>query len=139
MSTEGKESLFDMFGTDAESAEEGKWFSFGKAIKIKVRRYKSKKSRKVREMLEAPYKRSMRSGGVLAESIQEEITNEHIAIGIIADWKGVTDKEGKELPYTKENALALVEQLPEFRDAIADLSVGLNNFIDEEEEDISGN
>lgn len=133
------ESLFEMFGTDTESAEDGRWFPFGRTIEVKIRRYKSKKSRKVREQLEAPYKRSMRKGGMLPESIQEEITNEHIAIGIIADWKGVKDKGGKELDYNRLNAVALLDQLPEFRDAIADISLDINNYVEEDQEDVEGN
>jgi hypothetical protein len=136
---EVNESLFEMFGTDVEGAEEGKWFDFGKTIKVKIRRYKSKKSRKVRDQLEKPYKRSIRQGGTIPESIQEEITTEHIAVGIIADWKGVKDKDHNTLPYTRDNAIALLTQLPEFRDAIAELSLGLNNYKEEEDKELEGN
>lgn len=133
------DNIFEMFGTDAENAENGKWFDFGKTISVKIRRFKSKKSRKVREALEAPYKRSMKNGAALPEDVTEEITNEHIAVGIIADWKGITDKSGKALDYNKENAIALMQQLPEFRDAVANIALDLNNYVEEEQKEVAGN
>lgn len=133
------ESLYEMFGANETTSEEGKWFQFGKTIEIKIRRYKSKKSRKVREALEAPYKRATKFGGNLPEDVATEIAIEHLAEGIIADWKGVVDKSGNPVKYSKAAAVVLLTDLPELRDNIAELSLNLDNFRDEEKEEVKGN
>lgn len=132
-------SVYDLFGSSEDAAEGGKWFDFGSTIKVKIRRFKSKKSRKVRENLEAPYKRVSKFGSALPDDVQEEISTRHIAEGIVADWKGITDKEGNTIPYSKEAATKLFTELPEFRDAVAEISLGLDNFRDGEKEDVEGN
>lgn len=133
------ESLYSMFGADESTSENGKWFPFGKTIEFKIRRFKSKKSRKVRDALEAPYKRATKFGTALPEDVQTEITIQHLAEGIIADWKGVTDKNGAPVKYSKEAAIVLLTDLPELRDSIAELSLNLDNFRDEDKDEIKGN
>lgn len=133
------ESLYDLFATSESAAEDGKWFKFGKTIEVKIRRFKSKKSRKVREELEAPYKRATKFGTTLPDDISDEITNEHIAKAIIVDWKGVTDKQGNALKYSPVAALELMKALPEFKDAVIEISLSLDNYRDEEKDDVEKN
>lgn len=133
------ESLYDMFGSDESTSENGKWFKFGKTIEIKIRRFKSKKSRKVRDALEAPYKRATKFGSALPDDVQTEITIQHIAEGIVADWKGVVDKSGNPVKYSAQAAVSLLTDLPDLRDSIAELSLNLDNFRDDDKEDTTGN
>jgi len=133
------ESLYDLFGTSESAAEDGKWFSFGKTISIKIRRFKSKKSRKVREELEAPYKRATKFGTSLPDDVSEEITVEQIARAIIVDWKGVTDKQGNAVKYSPAAASELLKALPEFKDAIIEISLSLDNYREEEKDEVEKN
>jgi hypothetical protein len=139
--TDAPETLFDLFAVDDDEAEHGKWFSFGKNIRIKIRRHKSEKSIKVREKLDAPYAQASRKLSDLPKKIQDEITYRHLAEGIIADWEGVYGVDGKEVPYSADAAYKFLShpKLREFRDKIADLSVDLSNFISKKEEAEEGN
>lgn len=132
-------NIYDMFSASEKAAEGGKWFDIGDTIKVKIRRFKSKKSREVREALEAPFKRFTKFGGSIPDDALERITTEHIAVGIVADWKGITDREGNALPYSKEAAIKLFNELPEFRDAIVAISLDIENYRDEEKEEVEGN
>lgn len=132
-------NLYDIFAASEDLTENGKWFEFGDTIKIKIRRFKSKKSRKVREQLEAPYKRAMRVGGTISEEDNIRITNRQVAEGIIADWQGVTDRSGNILPYSPAAALKLMEELPEFRDSVVEISLSLESFREEDKTAIEGN
>lgn len=138
---EAPETLFDLFAVDDDEAENGKWFSFGKNIRIKIRRHKSEKSIKVRERLDAPYAQASRKMSDLPKKIQDEITYKHLAEGIIADWEGVYDVNGNEIPYSPEAAYKFLShpKLREFRDKVADLSVDLSNFISKQETEEEGN
>lgn len=133
------ENIFDLFGANETDAENGKWFKFGKKMEVRIRRFKSKKSRKVREQLEAPYKRAVKFGASLPEDVQEEIGILHVARGLIVDWKGVLNKDKEEIPYSVEAAEKMCRLLPEFRDAVADISLSLDNFREETKEEIVGN
>lgn len=132
-------SLYSMFAADNNASENGKWFDFGPDIQLKIRRFKSKKSRKTREELEAPYKRATKFGSTLPDSVVEDITNKHVAQGIVVDWKGVTDLEGTAVAFSPAAVLKLVTDLPEFRDAIIEISLSLDSYREEIREDIAGN
>lgn len=132
-------SIYDLYATSETAAEGGKWFDFGPDMKVKIRRFKSKKSIKVRNELEAPYKRINKIGTTLPENVQDEITNEHIARGIVVDWKGVRDRDGSDIAYSPAAALKLFTELPEFRDAVAEISLSLDNYRDDEKEEVVGN
>jgi hypothetical protein len=132
-------SLFGIFGASETDSEDGKWFPLNKVISVKVRRFKSKKSRTVREKLEAPHKRINKFGGKISDDVQNDITKEHMAEAILIDWKGVTDIDGKPVAYSKETGMQFFTKLPEFMDAIATLSLDLDNYREEVKEEVKGN
>jgi hypothetical protein len=132
-------NLFSMFGVSETEAEDGKWIAFGPSMEFKIRRLKSKKSRQVRERLEAPYKRASKFGGAIADDVQQEITVLHMSEGIVADWRNVTDKAGNPLAYSKEACAALFRELPDFMDAVASVSLDADNYRDDIKEDVKGN
>lgn len=132
-------NLYNLYSSDETLAENGKWFEFGEEVSVKIRRYKSKKSRKVRENLEAPYKRASKFATTLPDDVLESITNRHVAEGIIADWKGVSNRDGQPVAYSPAAALALINDLPDFRDAVVEISLSLDNFREEVKQDVEGN
>jgi hypothetical protein len=139
MTADADNSLFALFGASETDSEDGKWFPINKVISVKVRRFKSKKSRTVRERLEAPHKRVNKFSGKISDDVQNDITKEHMAEAILIDWKGVTDKDGKAVEYTKAAGMQFFTVLPEFMDAIATLSLDLDNYRDEVKEAVRGN
>lgn len=109
----------DRYTTNKEAEEEGVWVDLGDGIEIKVRRVKSATSRKMLRQLQAPYEHMRRTGRALPESVELEITRKWAAHGLLVDWKGVTDKRGKALAFTPENALKALEQFEDFADDVA--------------------
>jgi hypothetical protein len=132
-------SVFELFGTSESAAEDGKWFPFSAEMSVKIRRFKSKKSRKVREALEAPYKRVSQLSPKIPDEDAERIASQHVAEGIVVDWKGVLDTNGNSIPYSVGAALDLFEKLPEFRDAVIEISLNIENFREEEKAEVKGN
>lgn len=141
MSDTGAEgdNIFDMFGTSERDAEDGKWFKLGKFAEVKVRRYSAKKSRKVREALDSQWSAITNAGGKIPDEANEQITNEHIATGILVDWRGIKGKDGKAIPFSKKAAIEMLELLPDFRNAVAGLSLKVDNFREAEKDEIEGN
>lgn len=134
------ESFDTLFGTSEEDAEMGKWFPLSAKISVKVRRYSSKISKKVRENLEAPFATQVKVPGFkIPPETMEAINNEHLATGILADWKGVKDTKGVEVPYSKAAAIQFLTRLPDLRNIVASLSLEIDNYRSTVNEGVAGN
>ena len=133
-----KSKLFAKFATDQDKEETGVWVDFGDDLKVKVRRLRSRKSIEVRKELDKPHVNEIRRG-VMSPDVAEELLMRQVAGGVIADWKGVEDEDGTVLPYTPDNAYKLLKALPEFRDAIFQVSMDADAFKASDTEDAKGN
>jgi hypothetical protein len=54
------------------------------------------------------------------------------AESVVIDWKGITDKTGKEMPFSKENCIKLFNDLPELFKRITQEAENFTNFKKEE-------
>lgn len=124
-------SIFDICETDTTAEEEGRWFNDifddETGIDVKLRRLTSKKSLAVRRRLEKQY-RSKAVKGKFPEEVAIQITVEQVAEAVIVGWKGIVDRDGSVIPFSKENALRLMQALPAFRDLIIMKANALDNF-----------
>lgn len=132
-------SIYDIFASNETEAEDGKWFQFSDTIEIKIRRFDSKISRKVHETLHAPYQRTLKYGGVLPQDVQDELAIQHLVRGVVADWKGFTDREGNEIAFSVAAAEKVMRELPDLKNAIAALSVDVKNYREEAKKEVLGN
>lgn len=135
-----KTSIFDLYETNQDAEENGKWFEeFGPEIKIKIRRFTAAKSRKVREALFKPYLKQFKTFDKIPEDIAEEMTCRHLADGVVTDWSGIFDREGKEVPFSADTAFDLFTKLPDLAKEVVLLSVNMDNYRNEKKEEIKGN
>ena len=135
-----KASIFDLYETNQDAEENGKWFSdFGPEIKIKIRRFTAAKSRKVREALFKPYIKQYRTADKIPEDIAEDLTCQHLAQGVVTDWSGVFDRDGNEVPFTADSAHDLFTKLPDFTKEVLLMSLNMDNYKDEKKAVIKGN
>ncbi len=135
-----KPSIFDLYETNQDAEENGKWFSeFGPEIDIKIRRFTSAKSRKVREALFKPHLKQYKTFEKIPEAISEELTCRHLADGVVTDWRGIFDREGKEVPFAPDMAFELFTKLPDLAKEVVLLSINMDNYRIEKKEEIKGN
>lgn len=133
------ENIYHILATDTDTSEDGSWMKLGKDIEIKVRRYNSKKTRKVNDRLYAPYQRILKAGGKLEEDTQDDINTRLLAEGVIADWKGITDKDGNKVDFSVEAAIKLLNDLPDLKQMISSFSLDMTNYLKEKQEEVAGN
>jgi hypothetical protein len=134
-------SVFDLYATNSDDEENGRWFSsFGPGLEFKVRRYSSKKAQAVRTALEKPYLRTSRNN-TLSNDIQEEILLKHLAEGVVVDWRGpaLVDKTGAPMAFSPKAAYTLFKQLPDLARDIVLVSVDMDRFKDEHVTAMEGN
>jgi len=133
-----KSKLHARFKTVETKEEEGVWTQFGDGIEVKIRRFKSRAVQDYQKKLNRPYADMVRRGPLPAH-IAEDLMEKLIAHAVISDWRGVTNEDGTELPPTDENKLAIIKELPEFRDEILGVSFERDGFKQALDEDAEKN
>jgi hypothetical protein len=106
------------YQTDKNLEENGVEVELDEGVSITFRRISSEKSREVRRRLENPYKRQIRTN-TLSTKVQEDLLLKQLAEGVLINWKGVTDAEGNDLPFSPENALKVFKDFPDFLNDVA--------------------
>jgi len=104
------------YGVDQKAATEGKWFplSMINGVEIKVAKTGNPIYEKAAKRLYSPYKERLRRQSLSTE-VMERITNDLIVQALIKDWKGMPGENGKNVPYSQEEAKKLIED-PELKE-----------------------
>lgn len=135
-------SIYDLVETDVVAEEDGRWFhDFAGAdsgVSFKLRRMMSKKSANARRQIEADF-RKYKKNGRFPDAIGDKILAAHLGHGVIIDWRGVYDREGKEIKFSPEAATELMEQLSVLRLNVVTTALDLDNFRTDASEDIAKN
>jgi hypothetical protein len=118
-----------MYGTDAESEVSGIKVEFGEGKHIVLARAggENDKFSRAMEIKGRPYKRQI-SKGTIDEKVLRKIMIEAFADTVVKGWEGMTDAAGKELPYSRENAIKLMTDLPDLFDELIDTATNSINF-----------
>jgi hypothetical protein len=137
--------LFEIFASDKESEEEGRWIELGSGTSLKIRAFGAKAVTDLRENLMKPYAQLLRVGGKIPDDKNEEIGLKVLAGAVISDWKNVrgVDDEGKPtaktVPYSPDEAYRVLKALPKFASFVIQYSLEGQNFRDESREEGAGN
>lgn len=131
-------NVYDLFATDRDAEENGKWFPIVGDVAVKIRRFKSKHPTKLREKLEKPYA-AMRRNGALPVETMEVILQAVLCQSIIVDWKGFFGSDGQPIAFSAEAADKLLTDLPEFRDRVTSMSIEMDGFRTETDDKTEGN
>lgn len=137
-----KASLFDLFETDLDAEEKGKWFHDigfeNSGISVKVRRFTSKKVQEHRSQLERA-NRKLAKNGKFSDEFARMMLSRVLAESVVIDWKGVIGADKVEVPFSPEVAVEFFEKLPEFALLILNISNVMTNWKKDLGEDIQGN
>jgi len=133
-----KSALHARFKTDTKLEEQGVWVDFGEGLRVRVRRFKSRVVQDASKKFNKTEVGVIRKGG-MGEEAATDILVRIIAEAVIVEWQGVTDENGNELEATFDNKYATLKELPEFRDALFEQSVSMDNFKGELLKESEGN
>ena len=127
--------LDDLFSSNADAEENGVWIDVTQTIKMKIRAYSAKAVSDLREQLTKPFQTMLRAGVKIPDEQDKEIGRKVIAGAVIADWKGITDAEGVEVPYSSSEALATLTRLPKMLNFVIGISTDAQFYKDALQED----
>lgn len=131
-------SIYSMYKTDKAKEENGIWIPFGKTeegqeISFKIARASKTNAKysKALERLMKPYQKQIRLN-TLSDDVANNVMIEAFCEGILLDWKGIYDEDGKEMKYSKENAIKLMNDLPDLFNDLQEQSNSMTLFKEEE-------
>lgn len=129
-------NLYDVYETDTALETEGVWVALTKDIQVKVAALPNPNFVDYLTKLQKPYKGQIRKNS-LDKEIEEDLYVKAVAKTVLIDWKGIKDKENKDIPYSYENAYKLLsdKSLKRFKSDIILLSTEAETFKAEEKEE----
>jgi hypothetical protein len=130
-------SFLSRYKTDTSLENDGVEVDFGDGVSVTVRRMNNKSAQELRRKLEKPYARMRET----PDSVSENILNRVLAEAVVVGWKGVTDENGNELPFSPANAMKIFEnpELRDFKEDIAMASMQRETFKAQADEEAEGN
>lgn len=138
-------SIFEQFGVDNKKEEEGVWIEYpcnsdGSIPSFKISRMSTSNKKYMLAMEKAtrPIKRQLELN-ILKPEVGDKIFLQVFCDVILLDWKNIVTKKGDIVLYSKEEALSLMEKLPELYKDLRNKASEMANFIEEEMEDDSKN
>ena len=127
--------LDELFASNEDTEENGVWVDVTPTIKLKIRAFSAKAVADLRETLTKPFATMIRAGVKIPEEQDKEIGRKVIAGAVIADWKGITDTDGNEVPYSAAEALATLTRLPKMVNFVIGISTDAQFYKDQLQED----
>lgn len=133
-------NIWDMFATDQKAEAEGIVYNITPEISFTLARAGGANARysKVLAAKMRPYTRQIKDEDIdidLANDLLIEVFAETVVLG----WKGITNAEGEEIPFTVASAVALFKQLPDLFFDVRDYAGKMANFRAQEITDVVGN
>lgn len=121
-------SIYNSFTTDPELEKRGVVLDFGNGEWVRIARAggSNKKFIQAFESLMKPYRRAFQLG-TMDDKKAAEILHEAFAKAIVLEWH-ITDKDGKDIEFTVENAKKVFTDLPEFFGTIKTEAENMSNF-----------
>jgi hypothetical protein len=111
----------ETYTTDPVRESQGVWVDFPAGRSMLVLRAGGSNKAFIRGFQAAirPFRRQIEKGTMDVEK-SDEMMREMYARYVVKDWSGITDKEGKPVPYSPEAAVAFFRAFPElFQDLMA--------------------
>lgn len=132
-------STYSRFKTDDNLEQAGVIIDLGDSGKFRIARAggSNKKYQQRLEALMRPHRRLVQAG-TLGNDIAETVMKNVIIDAILLGWDGVTGPDNKPLPFTRENAKKLLDDLPDLLTTIRDCALDATVFREDSEID-SGN
>ena len=133
-------SLYQKTETDVAKERDGVLFVFGKNSKkenitFTVAREggRNVKYQSVAEVVFKPYRRAIQNNQIDPIEL-DTLLAEVYAKAVVKGWSGVEDRENNELPFTQENVIKLLTDLPVVFDAIKEVARDYNQYLLEQQE-----
>jgi len=125
--TEKRADLFEIFGTNKKAELKGVWVEFLPGVSFLIARDGTPTYKKAIRDRYRPYEMFLRERTGLPPSVEPKVVTAVILDALLLDWKGVIYK-GAEVPFSRETAQPILEELTDLRDWIQEQAGNRQNF-----------
>lgn len=133
-------SLYDHYGTDGNQERSGASVElYGTVFKLARAGGQNKAYAKSLNVKTRSYRRGNKLATRLSDEKSLEIMREVYAEAIVLGWDKVVDRDGNEMPYSRENCIKLLTDLPDLFDDIRAAAEERATFQHEVMEEEAGN
>lgn len=116
-------NIYEKFGTDKDLEQAGIILDFGDGVEFKIARAGGSNVRFDKAVAAKMRKYELQRKHDLLEPEQmRTVFSEVLAETVVLGWKGVTDREGNELPFNRENCIKVFRDLPDLMDDVLEQS-----------------
>lgn len=116
-------NIYSKFATDKNLEQAGIVLDFGDGVEFKIARAGGSNVRFEKAVAQKMRKFELqRKHDNLDPEQMRTVFREVLAETVVLGWKGVTDREGNELPFTRENCIKLFTDLPDLLDEVLEQS-----------------
>lgn len=132
-------SAYAQFESDKDKEAQGSWVQIG-TMKFKIARAGGANEAFLKEVARRfkPLQAAI-NNDQLPAAMAQKIVVEVFADTIVLDWQDVAGRDGQELPYSKENCVVLLTDLPNLFAELQRESQNASNFSREQLEAAAGN
>ena len=122
-------NIYELFSTNEELEKQGIEIDYGSAGVFIIARAggSNNKFAKNLEAKTRPYRRQIEAG-TMDNDVGEKLLRESFVNSVLLGWRNVKDKEDNDIPYNRENALKLFEELPELFKDLQQQAMSFANF-----------
>ena len=119
-----KNSFHNRYATDKSAEQDGQWVGFGDnekggQIEIKIRSSDSDRCRDIANRLAKRNRTAyIAAGNTMTPKLEDMTHIEMCATAYVADWRGVLDEKGNEIPYSVQAVREMVTEYRELRKEI---------------------
>lgn len=133
-------NIYDKFGTDKKLEQAGITLDYGDGLEIRIARAGGSniKFEKSTQFKMRKYNQQLKHD-LLEPDQMREVMREVLAETVVLGWSGVTDREGNELPFTRDNCVQLFKDLPDLFDDVLEQSRKASLFKEVVLEEEAGN
>lgn len=112
----------------------GAWGDFG-GSRFLISHISNDKFQRALARLQQPYRRKIEQGN-LDPVINKKIVAQAMSEGLLLDWDKVVDHAKAPVEYSPPRGLTMLMKNVEFRDFVTEFATNLNNFREEEVEEL---
>lgn len=128
-----KSNLDSLYKTKKELEVDGVWMPLSKETSFKVKRFGGKNSSAVKRAISKHHapKAALIQKGLIDEDEERALLTRAYVEATLIDWKGVkVDENGEqvELPFSVDNAVELLCDLPDLMDEVVRFASDMSNF-----------
>ena len=133
-----KTNLSSIYGTNKEDEANGKWFDITEDFSVKLKRMGGENGKKIAEkraLLFKPFATQIKKN-TLDEATQTSLFMRVFTDAVMTDWKGLTDENGQDIPFSSDYAHKLLTEMPDLFYDLLDIAQDRHSFNIQEREEL---